>query len=162
MVLNLPQVSQLSVPGNSNVEQAYLQYPTDVEYFQLITGLTVSNFLTLQNTTATSAYFPSGYLSYDIRYLRPDCPISSPFAVEAINNVITKVNNYQGLEVCIFVRGVDAFTQKQTVKYDLSKIFGYTSLSNSVTIEGSYYINQPIQGYSYSSGLTTTRFPCNC
>ena len=154
VVLNLPQVSQLSVSGNSSVEQAYLQYPTDVEYFQLITGLTVSNFLTLQNTAPLQNYFPSGYLSYDIRYLRPACSVSSPnFAVESINNVITKINNYQGLEVCIFVRGVDAFTQKQTVKYDLSKIFGYTSLNNSVTIEGSYYINQPIQGYTtFASG----------
>jgi hypothetical protein len=160
VVLNLPQVSQLSVSGNSSVEQAYLQYPTDVEYFQLITGLTVSNFLTLQNTTATSAYFPSGYLSYDIRYWRPDCPVTpvgnttqSNFNIKTISNVITKINEYQGLEVCIFVRGVDAFTQKQTVKYDLSKIFGYTSLNNSVSIEGSYYINQPIQGYStFSSG----------
>jgi hypothetical protein len=160
VVLNLPQVSQLPVTGNSSVEQSYLQYPTDVEYFQLITGLTVSNFLTLQSTSSTSAYFPSGYLSYDIRYWRPDCPVTpvgsttpSNFVIETISDVITKINEYQGLEVCIFVRGVDAFTQKQTVKYDLSKIFGYTSLSNSVTIEGSYHINQPIQGYSYSSGL---------
>ena len=38
VVLNLPQVSQLPVQGNPNVEQSYLQYATDVEYFQLITG----------------------------------------------------------------------------------------------------------------------------
>jgi hypothetical protein len=83
--------------------------------------------LTLQSTSSTSAYFPSGYLSYDIRYWRPDCPVTpvgpttpSNFDIQTISDVITKVNNYQGLEVCIFVRGVDAFTQKQTVKYDLS------------------------------------------
>jgi hypothetical protein len=68
VVLNLPQVSQLSVPGNSSVEQAYLQYPTDVEYFQLITGLTVSNFLTLQNAPLQQLIFQVGicHMTLDI------------------------------------------------------------------------------------------------
>jgi hypothetical protein len=154
VVLDLPQVSQLSVTGNPNVEQSYLQYATDIEYFQLVTGLTASNFFALQSTSSTSAFYPSGYLSYDIRYLRPDCPVSSlnAFAFETISDVLTSMNEWQSFEVCIFVRGVDPFTPKQTIKYDLSKIFGYTSLGSNVVVEGSYYLNQPIKGYSYSSG----------
>lgn len=153
VVLNLPQVSLLPVTGNSSVEQAYLQYPTDVEYFQMVTGLTASDFFGLQSTSFPSTYYPIGYLSHDVIYLTPECdPSSINMTQRTIPDVITSMNEWQGLEVCIFVRGVDPHTPKQTVKYDLSKIFGYTSLNNSVTIEGSYYINQPIKSYSYSSG----------
>jgi len=45
IVINSPQVSQLPVVGNPNVEQSYLQYPTDLEYFQLITGITYTDFI---------------------------------------------------------------------------------------------------------------------
>jgi hypothetical protein len=41
IVINSPQVSQKPVIGNPQVEQSYLQYPTDIEYFQLITGMTL-------------------------------------------------------------------------------------------------------------------------
>jgi hypothetical protein len=160
VVLNLPQVSQFPVSGNPNVEQAYLQYPTDLEYFQLVTGMTTSQFLSLQSTSSTSSYYPSGYLSYDIRYWSPNCPPSTTagpnsnaFNVRTISDVITLMNGWEGYEVCIFVRGVDPFTPKQTIKYDLSKIFGHQSLNNSVVVEGDYYLNQPIKGYTYSSGV---------
>ena len=159
VVLNLPQVSGLPVSGNPSVEQSYLQYPTDIEYFQMITGLTASDFFSLQSTSSTSAYYPSGYLSHDIKYLRPNCPVtpvgntnSANFDLGTISDVLTSMNEWQGFEVCIFVRGVDPFTPKQTVRYDISKIFGFTSINGSRVIEGSYYINQPIQAYSYSSG----------
>jgi hypothetical protein len=61
-----------------------------------------------------------------------------------------QMENYQDYEVIILVRGVDPNTTKQTIKYDLSRIFGYTSWGVSVgstplSVEGSYYMNIPIQ-----------------
>lgn len=154
IVLNLPPVSQLPVQGNPNVEQSYLQYSTDIEYFQLITGLTVNDFIGIDQLNA--GYFPNQYLRHDVTILTPDCPTppgTSNFSSWTINNVVTLMDGWQGYEVCIFVRGVDPFTPKQTIKYDLSKIFGFTSLNGSVEIEGSYYLNRPIQGYSsFTSG----------
>lgn len=152
IVLNLPPVSQLPVQGNPNVEQSYLQYATDIEYFQLITGLTVNDFIGLDQLN--SGLFPNEYLRHDVTILTPDCPVgSSAFSSWTINNVITLMGGWEQFEICIFARGVDPFTPKQNIRYDLSKIFGFTSLNGSVQVEGSYYLNMPIQGYSsFASG----------
>ena len=152
IVLDLPEVSQLPVQGNPNVEQSYLQYATDVEYFQLITGLTVNDFIGIDQLN--TGLFPNNYLRHSVSIATPDCPAgSNNFSSWTINNVITLMGGWEGYEVCIFVRGVDPFTPKQTIKYDLSKVFGFTSLNGSVQIEGSYYLNRPIQGYSsFASG----------
>jgi hypothetical protein len=154
IVLNLPQVSQQPVVGNTNVEASYLQFATDIEYFQLVTGLTINQFIDIDQLT--TGYYPNNYLRHDIEIQTPDCPVYLPpqptFSSWTINNVVTLMEGWQGYEVCIFVRGVDPFTPKQTIKYDLSKIFGFTSFG-SVEVEGSYYLNIPIQGYnSFTSG----------
>ena len=152
IVLDLPQVSQLPVVGNPNVEEAYLQFATDIEYFQLITGLTVNEFIGIDQLT--TGYYPNNYLRHDVTILTPDCPVGDPTAFSSwtINNVVTLMDGWEGYEICIFVRGVDPFTPKQTIKYDVSKIFGFSSFG-SVEIEGSYYLNRPIQGYSaFASG----------
>ena len=152
IVLDLPQVSQLPVVGNPNVEEAYLQFATDIEYFQLITGLTVNEFIGIDQLT--TGYYPNNYLRHDVEIQTPDCDVSDPnaFSSWTINNVVTLMQGWEGYEICIFVRGVDPFTPKQTIKYDVSKIFGFSSFG-SVQIEGSYYLNRPIQGYStFASG----------
>ena len=141
-IITSPQVSELPVIGNPLAEQSYLQYPTDIEYFQLVTGLTVNDFYGLSNTT--SNLFPQFYLGHDMGYLTPECS-GGNFDQRYINNVIQTMSNWENFEVCIFVRGVDPFTAKQTIKYDLSKIFGFSSLNGSVEVEGSYYLNIPIQ-----------------
>ena len=157
-----PQVSQFPVPGNPAVEQGYLQYPTDTEYFQLLTGLTVTDFINISQTS-TSGYYPNTYLLHNVEFYYPNCdvvttlvPQSNSFDVYTVPDVLTGMTNYQNFEVCIFVRGVDPNTAKQTIKYDVSKIFGYTS-TNAIVIEGEYYLNYPIQAYSMppNSGYKT-------
>jgi hypothetical protein len=161
VVLDNPQVSQLPVLGNPNEEQAYLQYATDVEYFQLITGITVGEFYTIDSNTSGS--FPVAYLGHDVGYQVPNC-IGS-FDQKFITNVITYMSNSENYEICVFVRGVDPFSPKQTIKYDLSKIFGYGTLNNTITVEGSYYLNVPIQpqstGFKPASHNTITNNATN-
>ena len=137
-----PQVSQIPVTGNTSVEASYLEYATDIEYFQLITGITYSDFVNLDLNT--SGYFPETYLRHNLIYARPTCNLSGFITDTTYSDVITYMNNYQNLEICIFVRGVDPHTAKQTIRYDLSRIFGYTTYGN-IEIEGEYYLNQPIQ-----------------
>ena len=92
----------------------------------------------------TSGSYKVAYLNHDMYYRRPGCP-PTQYVDESINNVIQYMANYQDLEICIFVRGVDPFSAKQTIKYDLSRIFGNLSYG-SIEVEGSYYLNIPIQG----------------
>ena len=146
VVLNLPQVSQSPVIGNTSVEQSYLQYPTDMEYFQLITGLTVSNFLSLDNPAPPSGYYPSAYLLHNVIVGIPTCNSQSEYT---FTDVLTLMSSYEQFEVCIFVRGVDPHTPKQTIRYDVSKIFGFPGFGNRI-IEGDYYLNQPIKASTLS------------
>ena len=140
VIIVSPQVSQLSVQGNNNVEQSYLQYPTDIEYFQLITGVTYTDFIAQANTT-TTGFFPSLYLLHDVVIGVNQCGVADLI----YNNVITRVTDYENLEICIFVRGVDPHSAKQpTIQYDLSKIFG-KSYGQGPIVSGSYYLNRPIQ-----------------
>ena len=143
IVINTPQVSQLPVNGNPAVEQSYLQFNPDLEYFQLITGITISEFNNIKNPTGLSGFFPETYLYHNMNYRRPNCNLTG-FITETIADYITYMSDYQNYEVCIFVRGVDPNTPKQTINYDLSRIFGYNSY-NQVNIQGQYYLNIPIQ-----------------
>ena len=138
-VISSPPVSQLPIPG-TNTEQSYLQYPTDMEYFQLVTGITAGDLYSI--STTTPGFFPQTYLGHDMLYLIPSCLPTPPMQM-SVPNVIERIGNWENLEVCIFVRGVDPFTARQTIKYDLSTIFG--NPSNPVIVEGQYCLNQPIQ-----------------
>jgi hypothetical protein len=140
IIIESPQVSQLPVTGDTTVEQSYLQYPTDMEYFQLITGMTFTEFITLSNTGITG-FFPASYLLHDMTCNVGACNVYNL----TFPNIIQKMNNYKNYEICIFVRGVDPHTVKQPeIKYDLSNIFG-KSIGTGPIVSGSYYLNYPIQ-----------------
>jgi len=147
VLINVPQVSQLPVIGNSSVEQDYLKYATDMEYFQLITGMTVSDFEI--SSLPTSGSYNSAYLFHNVQIAVPDCGVvnyTNTFSSWTIYDVVRLLPGYETFEVCIFTRGVDPHTPKQTIRYDLSSIFGYTT-SGNIEVEGSYYLNIPIQAY---------------
>lgn len=144
-VINSPTVSQLPIIGNPNVEQSFLQYPTDMEYFQLVTGITAGDLYSI--STTTPGFYPTNYLGHDMGYLTPICGFTT-LIQRSVTNVVQTMANWENLEVCIFVRGVDPFTARQTIKYDLSTIFG--NPSNPVIVEGQYCLNQPIQPLSTS------------
>jgi len=158
-------ISTISITQTGLTEN-YMQYLPDIEYFQVLTGMSVSNFLT-QSDTSTS-FFPKDYLKHIISYDTVDknnniqTPPQTITTTDANGNSISlDTNNFVALEmienydteyeVIILVRGVDPYTEKQIIKYDLSKIFGHTT-PNTITIQGSYYLNIPIQ-----SGLITPK-----
>ena len=148
----------------------FLKYPTDMEYFQVITGLTVADFNNVANT-ANGNLFPKKYLRHQIKYVISDplsvsfvstqsVPTSPPSTVDGqtynnenapsidANNFdcLDSLTNGLNYEVIMFVRGVDPHTEKQNIRYDLSRIFGYTSWNvPGLTVTGDYYLNQPIK-----------------
>jgi len=143
--IDVAQQTGVSSPVNGR-EASFLKYNYDIEYFQLIEGWTVSNFLSLSNTTV-SGFYPKEYLLHEIKYRRPNCSTdqSSPYLynTENLGPALSGLSNNTNYEVLIFVRGVDANTPKQKIKYDLSTIFGQAP--NTVTVTGDYYMNIPIR-----------------
>lgn len=160
----------------------YLKYPTDMEYFQVITGISISDFITMVGTNTN--LFPEKFLRHKIVYT-----ISDPSSVTNFNTASNPIipptfvdgqtyNNDSGIdpiqanyfdsfeslsnntnyEILMFVRGVDPHTEKQTIEYDVSRIFGYTTPQANLKITGKYYLNQPIKpvGQSPLSHNTTT------
>ena len=143
------EIIQNSKYGNTGVQQEedYLRYQTDLEYFQVVTGLTVSDFGNLSNFIPQ--YFPKEVLNH-FQWLRiPNCGTlgsnnGNSFDLYEMKPTRFALNNQGSYEVIFLTRGVDPNTDKQTIRYDLSLYFGITT-PNTITIEGSYYLNQPIQ-----------------
>jgi len=124
-----------SVPSRN--ESVRYKFPTDTEYFQVLTGMTVSQF------TANTNNSPLIPFNYTNRVLQ----------VEEGNFYYQDwYEGFSGLGVVIMVRGVDPNSGRQNIKYNLSRIFGYTSWLSQFDINGSFYLNIPIQ-----SGQVTVR-----
>ena len=145
------EIIQSSKYGNSGAsqEEDYLRYQTDLEYYQVVTGLTVSDFTTIADFTQF-AYFPKQVLDHSQSILKPNCGTLTQgnndenYDIEALPPTIDFLNNQGSYEIIFLTRGVDPNTDKQTIKYDLSLYFGI-STPDTITVEGSYYLNMPIQ-----------------
>ena len=135
-----------SVPA-VNSESRY-KFPTDVEYFQVITGMTVSQF------TANTNY-STAILNYSERVLTNN---------EGNFTYQDNYDGFSGLGVVVMVRGVDPNSGRQKMRYNVSRLFGETTYLPKYNIDGDFYLNVPIQSgalavrhnqVTKSSGTTT-------
>jgi len=164
-----------------SIKDDFLKYPTDMEYFQVITGVSVSDFINMSSVSNTNL-FPKRFLRHQIVYTISNpsvvsqvppssfslsSPIIPPATVNGFtyNNVsgvaaidanyfdcLDSLSNGLNYEVVMFVRGVDPHTEKQNIRYDLSRIFGYTGWNQpGLSITGDYYLNQPIKPIANSA-----------
>ena len=138
---------------NITASTDYHKFPIDIEYFQVLTGMTYSAY-TNQCVTQLPNSFNARYLSNKIRinYFNNDpdyygCQIGNPLYI----NPISKIKNYNELVVVFLVRGVDPYSPKVNVKYGLGRLFGHTN-EDAVQIGGTlsgdpkFHLNIPIQG----------------
>ena len=157
VIITQPVISNIpsSIVGD---EVGYLQYPTDVEYFQMITGMTVSDFSLLTGTTSNTLP-SSSFLKHRIQFLYP---CDNGYTLYDAGEAFTQMTNYENFEIIILNRGVDVNTAPQKIKYDLSRIFG-EPFGTVITSEGDYYLNVPIQptGLKPASHNTTTNTATN-
>jgi len=149
------------------------KFPVDIEYFQVITGMTYGSFNSQCGTTLPNSlnkkYFRNKTTFFQIfnningkfDYARgsiytPNCPESiqgyvnpdTQIGVYSLDSMIY-VRNSNDNYVVILNRGVDPYTSKIPIEYGLGKLFGYTSES-AVKISGYYRMNIPIQGSFYN------------
>jgi len=121
----------------------YLKFPIDIEYYQVITAMTISNYLTSSNPTPFTDSFKERTLLKDMRFYLTDIK-GELYDNNLFYSPSTQFNNF-GSEVLVFlVRGVDPHSNRQPCRYDLSKIFGYNSFGQ-VVVTGNYKLNIPIQ-----------------
>jgi hypothetical protein len=162
------EIIQSSKYGNTTATQEddYLRYPTDLEYFQVITGLTYGDFSAVADFTTNG--FPKDYLGHKLTYVRPNCLTfsvgnnSTNFTYQTVTlpeSSIDYLAQNADYEIIFLTRGVDPHTDKQTIRYDLSLLFGNPASTN--IIEGSYYLNYPIQSYPQSPNKPRTHLVSN-
>lgn len=137
-IITQPPISNIP-SSNPDDEVANLQYTTDIEYYQMITGMSVSDFISMSGTDPNT--FPTSFLKHNIKFNY--CCNGNTLLYDA-GESLTQMSNYNDFEIIILNRGVDVHTAKQNINYDLSKIFGQP-YGNVITPEGNYYLNIPIQ-----------------
>ena len=151
----ITQTETYTIPTPSSADTNFHKFPTDIEYFQVITAMTISEFGTLQNQTYPP---PLGNYSLNNRFINGEQMTSILWNC----NREHQVNKYykpidtllDGTEqIVVFLsRGVDPYSSRVMTKYGLGRLFGYTNeFESSVTITGMTKLNIPIQGYSTSS-----------
>jgi hypothetical protein len=141
------------IGGNAPLQATDSKYffPSDLEYFQVITGMSYNQFVSLnvinpsfQNFIVLSDSLYKRLSKEFTLYWNPSArQIGAPFAAPTLSDYLSYYNG-QPLYIIFMVRGVDPYSGKHKVKYDLSRLFGYF-FPNKITVEGNYYLNIPIQ-----------------
>jgi hypothetical protein len=169
---NIPVTYDLVLTGDTTYPQYdYQKFPIDLEYYQVITGMTYSNYLLLTNQTPNTSVTSWDNLTFNRRFLDNDTKIynvhgdSSNFtiynqfggtAITPSNGLtypaVTQYNfndqfkdiNKQG--VVFLVRGVDPHSTRVNIEYDLSKLFGFYNFGSGPIVKGKFKLNHPIKG----------------
>lgn len=141
---------QYNVNITADTENNYHKFPTDVEYFQVITGMTYSQFSGQCNSASSPDSLHNRYIN-NSTFIGQEYP--EPFfsgvdlwrADNLLLNGLTYIDDYKNICVLILNRGVDPYTPKVPISYGLGKLFGFTTES-SKSVTGLYHMNIPIQG----------------
>ena len=138
------QTVTYSLSGSTSATPKDYRFPTDIEYFQVITGLTYNDFITQNSNTLSTSLLKQ--LQQQIKLYRKD-------GKEGEDTYSNYLNEWVGgnLNIIFMVRGVDPQSGRKKIKYDLSRIFGYNTYGNKI-VEGEFFLNIPVQ-----PGLKTVR-----
>ena len=141
---------------NGNPEDAaYLRFPMDVEYFQVIYSKPYSQYV-LEKGSDLECSFHNRYLANSDNYYYTSYKYPYPNAWvdeddcnrgNIVNTGVPQIEEFGEFNkqyVVFLVRGVDPHSTRQKNKYDISKLLGYKNWgSKEVTINGK--LNIPIQ-----------------
>jgi hypothetical protein len=138
------QTVTYSLSGSTTGTTKEYRFPTDIEYFQVITGLTYNDFISQNSNTLSTSLLKQ--LQQQIKLYRQD-------GKEGEDTYSNYLGQWVGgnLNLIFMVRGVDPQSGRKKIKYDLSRIFGYNTYGNKI-VEGEFFLNIPVQ-----PGLKTVR-----
>ena len=130
----------------STTEKEYL-FKTGVEYFQVLNSMTLQQAIGLVNNN-NGLLWTHLVRTNRIPYYNPSSNRSSFFDVDPLQIISNISDNFR---LVFMVRGVDVWSDKQYIKYDLSRIFGYPTFNSEVKVEGDFYLNVPVQASTTSN-----------
>lgn len=135
-------------------------YPADVEYYQVVTALTVSQAALLWNTGTTQS-FPNILNSpstYNVWY-QSSTGSAPPLTILSATTVnpLEYYNNYTDEVILILQRGVDPYSPKYLNQFGIGKILGYPN-EDDIIIQTPTRVNIPIQKLSGSYPISVQSF----
>ena len=135
--------------------QTIYKFASDIEYHQVITGITIGELETyITSTNKDNTLYDKGFYRRVIDGLMN---VEWKFTNEEDDEVtgyswdespyprkpITQIPNYKSLVVMVLMKGVDPYSTRQKTKVDVSKIFGLNE--NTMVVENNYKLNIPIK-----------------
>jgi hypothetical protein len=142
-------------------------FASDVEYFQVITGMTIGQYASLANQSPDALSFGARYLQKMIPNIGqtvldiPTFKVIPQFSTGVIGydttdgNYVYKyltdyITDYDEYKIVFLQRGVDAHSPRIPQEIDLSRIFGFPNYNSNLVISGEFKMNYPITGTIYS------------
>lgn len=141
--LNNLSVSYLLNTGSTTTNY---KYPADVEYFQVLTGMTISEASAIWDTT-TNGLLPSVIESTTNIQTRTKKGEKEAYKDSNYGGVFKTSEVFEGFSekyILILQRGVDPYSPTYNNKYGLGKLFGLSD-EDSLSITANTRLNIPIQ-----------------
>ena len=139
--------------------QRYI-YPSDIEYFQVLTALTITEYFTLVSNTSNNESFPSilnGQTLVNANFKDTTPLIGNDYTNNKISLFYKDYfEDFENQYVTILQRGVDPYSPLYANEYGVGKLFGYSN-NNAITFTASTRINVPIQALP-SGGKSVQNF----
>ena len=132
-----------SLPSGSTITNN--RFAADIEYFQVVTAITISQAATLWNTGLTQT-FPNvlnSLTTYDV-WSQPAAGGNSTWTSGTTINPLEFYDNYVDQVILILQRGVDPYSPKYTNQYGIGKILGFAT-EDAVIVNAETRLNIPIQ-----------------
>jgi hypothetical protein len=125
-------------------------YPADIEYYQVLTAITISQAKTIWNTGTVQSFpnilnSPSTIEILEGQKFAIIGTVWNPYSAITISNPIEYYENYEDQVILILQRGVDPYSPKFNNEYDVSLIFGQPTNTPGFVFTASTRINIPIQ-----------------
>jgi len=145
------QQTTYTLPNNFTEVKAYA-FQSDIEYFQVITGMTMTDFISKSNSSPLNGSL-ADILKGKVYIYKTDSVTNTTILSVANISDCLGINNSgaSGLYIVLLQRGVDQYSPLYNTQIGLGKIFGYNN-ANAVLINSDYRLNIPIQGIDTSIG----------
>jgi hypothetical protein len=165
---NSPNITKGFSTSSNGPDKVY-QYPSDIEYFQVLTSMTVSQF----RAAAAAAPIPGSFAELiesttTITKTTPN-PSTGGYSIDSKSVRPIDLDTFDE-QVLIIQRGVDPYSPDYNMKVELGKIFGFSNF-NDFIVTGDYRLNIPVRNttastisdmmYNHNPGAGTTNGDSN-
>lgn len=126
---------------NNQTDNTNYRFASDVEYYQVVTAITVSDAIKIWNSEGTLPKILTDPITV---YLNEKGLLSWGASTPYEINPSEYFDTFDGQYITIMQRGVDPYSPIVTNEYGLGIIFGYTD-PNEIVVTGQTRLNIPIQ-----------------